>query len=190
MTENIEEAELTVEDILSEGEKVEYHTILQVWSEVISASKEVRKEKINPQWASRVTAAHRQVYYQDMPEYRDLYYDKIDQLFEALQAEIETDDECFNHHSAEEDLEHNAVHYINVVFSWQKVILSWELDWDCTSPSAAVEIASIIEVHKMFFGDTGMVTLLDQINLEFTEDMQQQLMVELEELKENWTNDE
>ena len=76
------------------------------------------------------------------------------------------------------------------MFSWQKVILSWELDWDCTSPSAAVEIASIIEVHKMFFGDTGMVTLLDQINLEFTEDMQQQLMVELEELKENWTNDE
>lgn len=189
MTENTQEAELTVEDIL-EAEQPEYHPLIRVWSEVIASSKEVRKEKINPQWAARVTSAHRQVFYQDMPEYRDLYYDKIDQLAEALQAEVDTDDECFNYTSPEEDIEHNSVHYINILFSWQKVILSWELDWDCTSPSAAVELASIIEVHKMFFGETGLTSLLDQINFEFNEALQEQLFLELEELKQNWTNDE
>lgn len=185
-----EEQTLTVDDILEDAEKAPFTPIINVWAEVIKSSKEVRKEKINPQWAERVTSAHRQVFYQDMPEYRDLFYDKIDQLAEALQAEIDTDDECLNYTTAEEDLEHNLHHYINVLFSWQKVILSWELDWDCTSASAAVDLASIIEVHKMFFGETGLVTLLDQIKFEFTESLQEQLYKELEELKENWNADE
>lgn len=191
MTDIPQEDQLTVEDILGEAvDAVQYHTLLEVWQEVIAGSVTVRKERINPQWARRVISAHPQVFYQDMPEYAALYYDKIDQLAEALQAEIETDDECLNRDNPEEDREHNSLHYANVIFSWQKLFLSWELDWDCTSTDAAIELAAIIEVHKMFFGDVGLITVLDQINFEFTESLQEQLFLELEELKSSWIPDE
>lgn len=186
------EDQLTIENILAASgeEPPPYNTLLKVWAEVIGASKSVRKERINPQWAVRVTSTHAQVFLQDMPEYRDLYYDKIDQLLEALQAEIDTDDECLNYTTVEEDLANNHAHYVNVVFSWQKLILSWELDWDCENESAAVELATIIDVHKMFFGDVGLISLFDNIGFDFSEDLQQQLFEELEELKNNWNSDE
>lgn len=190
MTENVEttEEQLTVEDILDQAP--EFHPILKVWQEVLDASQQVRKEKINPQWALRVVQAHTEMTFGDMPAYRNAYYARIDQLIESLHAEIDGDDECFNATTPEEDAELNSVHYLNILFTWQKQILSWELGWDCTAPDAGVQLAAIIEVHKMFFGEVGLVSLLDQINFEFPEAVQEQLMLELEELKQNWTGDE
>ena len=188
MTENTQEAELTVEDIL--GETPEYHSILQVWQEVLAASKNVRQERITPQWALRVVTSHPEVTFSDMKDYRDLYYQSIDELAEALQVEIETDDECLNAASPEEDAEQNTFHYINVIISWQKIILTWELEWDVDDIDAPVRLAVISDVHKMFFGEVGLTSLLDQINFDFSEDSQNLLRSELEELKENWTNDE
>lgn len=190
MTEHVEEAELTVEDIINDAEQAPFNPVLKIWLEVLDASKQVRREKINPQWALRVCTSHTGMTFKDMPAYRDVYYAKIDELTEALRSEIDDDDECFNVTSAEEDAENNSVHYLNVLFTWQKQILGWELDWDCTADDAAVELAAIVEVHKMFFGEVGLTSLLDQINFEFPDTVQEQLMLELEELKQNWTSDE
>ena len=190
MTENTAEEQLTVEDILEDAPNVQPNSILKVWQEVIKGSQVVRKERVNPQWAQRVTSEYRQVFYQDMNDYASLFYDKIDQLLEVLDTEVETDDQCLEFNTPAEDLDHNFTHYVNVIFAWQKVILSWELNWDCSDPDAAIELAAIIEVHKMFFGDVGLVALLDQINFEFPEDLQVQLFTEMEELKQNWNTDD
>lgn len=190
MTEHVEEAELTVEDILSDAEQAPFNPVLKVWLEVLDASKQVRQEKINPQWALRVCTSHTGMTFKDMPAYRDVYYAKIDELTEALRVEIDDDDECLNVTAAEEDAENNSVHYLNILFTWQKQILGWELDWNCTADDAAIELAAIVEVHKMFFGEVGLVSLLDQINFEFPDTVQEQLMLELEEMKQNWTSDE
>ncbi len=190
MTEHVEEEQLTVDDILAEAKDNPYTPVLNVWNEILGASKEVRTERITPQWASRITSQYKGIYFDAMPLYRDMYYDKIDQLFEILQAEIATDDECLKHSSPEEDKEQNTFHYLNIIIGWQKVILSWELDWDCTHIDAAIDFATISEVHKMFFGDTGLTGLLDQINFEFDETAQKLLMAELEELKANWETNE
>lgn len=187
MTEPIEE-QLTIEDILTEAKDNPYTPVLNVWREILEASKEVRKERITPQWASRVCSMYAEVTFDAMPDYRDLYYDKLDQLVEVLQTEIDTDDECLKHSSPEEDKEKNSFHYLNIIIGWQKTILSWELDWDCTHADAAVDIAAIAEVHKMFFGDTGLSSLLDQINFEFNETAQQLLFAELEDMKATWTD--
>jgi hypothetical protein len=190
MSDNTTEDQLTVEDILSEAEDTPYNPVLKVWREVLESSKEVRKERITPQWATRVIAGHSGIQFEDMPHYRDLYYDKIDQLTDVLQAEIDTDDECLKHTSIEEDGQNNNTHYLNVIIGWQKTILTWELDWDCTHVDAAIELATIADVHKMFFGDVGLASLLDQINFEFTDDAQELLFKELEDLKQNWDNNE
>lgn len=190
MTENVEavEAELTVDDILDQAP--EFHPILRVWQEILDASKKVRQERITPQWALRVVTTHADMHFQDMTDYRDLYYQSIDELAEALKVEIETDDECLKYATPEEDAENNTFHYLNVIIAWQKIILTWELEWDVDAPDAPVQLAVISEVHKMFFGEVGLTSLLDQINFEFTEDSQDLLRAELEELKENWTGDE
>lgn len=189
MTEPIEE-QLTVDDILSEAEKTPHHAILRVWQEVLESSKEVRKERITPQWATRVCSTHAEVTFSDMPAYRDLYYARIDELAGVLQAEIDTDDECLKADTVALDSENNTFHYLNVIIGWQKTILSWELGWDCTNAGAAIDLAVIADVHKMFFGDVGLASLLDQINFEFSETAQELLYNELEEMKQNWDTDE
>jgi len=48
MTEHIEEEQLTVDDILAEAKDNPYTQVLNVWNEIIGASKQVRPEPITP----------------------------------------------------------------------------------------------------------------------------------------------
>ena len=183
-------AALTVEDILGYAQDVPYSPILKMWREILLSSKTVRKERITPQWATRVVSTHADLSFSDMPHYRDLYYAKLDELLAGLQAELDTDEEWEAPTTPEEDAELNNLHYLNVIISWQKTILSWELGWDCEQHDAAIELATISDVHKMFFGNVGLTSLLDQIDFEFTETAQDLLRAELEEMKANWTGNE
>jgi hypothetical protein len=190
VTDSTEATELTVEDILGDTQDVAYSPILKMWREILLSSKTVRKERITPQWATRIVSTHADLGFADMPHYRDLYYAKLDELLDGLQAELDTDENWDSATTPEEDAEQNNLHYLNVIISWQKTILSWELDWNCEQHDAAIELAAISEVHKMFFGSVGLTSLLDQIDFEFTETAQELLRAELEEMKTNWDSNE
>lgn len=163
------EGELTVEDIIAEANKAEYHTILEVWREVLRPAETEMKKRITPQWATRVIGSFQGITYADMPAFRELYFGKILHLAGILDDEIATDDECLNLTSAEEDAEQNTSHYLNVLFAWQMQFMQWEIEWDCTDPTAALEVAALAEVHKMFFDPQGLTALLDQISFQFTD---------------------
>jgi hypothetical protein len=181
MAENTEE--LTVQDILDEANEVGYHTILEVWREVLRPAQRERFKKITPQWANRICSAYREVVFADMPAFRDSYFDKVNELAEILDLEIAEDAECLNIFTPEEDVEHNGMHYLNVLITWQRAFLAWELDWECTEPDAAVDLAAISEVHRMFFDNTGLTSLLDNINFELTDTDRDILAAALQELK-------
>jgi hypothetical protein len=126
--------------------------------------------------------------FKDMPAYRDVYYDKIDQLTESLQhRDRRPMTSASTSPPPRRTSEHNSVHYLNILFTWQKQILSWELDWDCTADDAAIELAAIVEVHKMFFGEVRADQPARPDQLRVPETRQEQLMLELEEMKQNWT---
>jgi hypothetical protein len=146
-----------------------FHTILQVWQEVLRPAQAAASEQITPQWASRICGKYTQLEFSDMPQFRDRYFGKIAELEGVLHAIIEADDEALNQTTPEEDAQYNAGNYITALTQWQITLLGWELDWDCTDPAAAAELAAISEVHTMFFGDVGLTSLLDQINFEFTD---------------------
>jgi hypothetical protein len=79
--------DLTVQDILDEAgyeEPGAYHTILEIWREVLRPAEEERSAKITPQWANRICTAYQQMTFADMPAFRDTYFDKIEQLTEIL----------------------------------------------------------------------------------------------------------
>lgn len=177
--------QLTIEDILG-PEANAYRPLLKLWQEVLKGGDVARAERISPQTAVRLTGRYQDIGFADLPAYMELFYTHIDQMADILAYEISTDDQCLTYDNPEDDLEHNHEHYLNLLYGWQKCILGWELDWDCTDPDAAIALAAIAEVHTMFFGEVGLTSLLDQIRFEFTEEHQDQLRVELEELRDSW----
>jgi cyclopropane fatty-acyl-phospholipid synthase-like methyltransferase len=183
MSEEVQESELTVEDILSEADEAPYHTILEIWREVLKPAIAEANKKITPQWAQRITSSYRELTFKDMDLFRDDYFARIGNLATILDVEIATDDECLNLVSPEEDVQHNGRHYLNLLVDWQKQFMQWELDWECTDPYAAIELASIAEVHRMFFDSNGLTNLLDQINFEVSDADREMLTAALEELR-------
>lgn len=174
MTHNDMHAEdVSIEEIIPEDST--FHPILQVWRAILEPAETERLSRISPQWASRIVNTHTEIQFADMPAFRDAYFDKVADLKKILDYEISTDDECLNVTTPEEDVEHNSDHYINVLTNWQLTVLDWEMDWDCAADWAAVDLAATAEVHRMFFGETGLTALLDQIPFQFT-DMHRDLL--------------
>jgi len=185
MSEHTQETDLTVEDILAEADNAPYHTILEVWREVLKPAVAERTVKITPQWANRICSTYQQISFRDVPAFRDDYFDKIEELAEILAVEIASDDECLNLATAEEDVEHNGHHYMNLLIEWQKALLSWELEWDTADEKAAIHLAAIAEVHRMFFDNTGLTSLLDNIKFEVTDADRDELAGALQELRDS-----
>lgn len=175
----------SIQDFISKGgEAPSYHPILQVWSEVLSNADAELNAAITPQWASRITASYREINFADMPAFRDALFSKLVHYHQIVVAEIETDDECLNMLSPEDDVEHNAGHYRNILRDWQLALLDWEMAWDCTAANAAIELAALSELHKMIFGETGITGFLDNIKFEFTEADQREMAEALQAKKE------
>lgn len=174
----------TVEDLVADAAaNVGYHSILEIWREVLVPSFEERKKKITPQWANRIVTTYNGLTFGDMHHFRDRYFDKIAELFAILAVEIEADTECLNVVTPEEDVETNSFRYINVLTNWQKAFLQWEIDWSAAASDAAVELAAISEVHRMFFDQNGLTALLDQIKFEFTDSDRDVLAAELNDMR-------
>ena len=165
------------------GELPNFHPILQVWREVLKPARDEQARKVSPQYANRMIQSYTGLDFADMNDLRDGYFGKIIELLEILEAEIATDSDCLSYSTPEEDVAENSVHYKQLLTDWQLRFLQWELDWTCTDENAAVEIAAISEVHKMFFGPTGLTAFLDNIRFEFTEADQAELSAALEALR-------
>ena len=187
-TEEFEAPEITdegIQDFIDNGGEVPtFHPVLRVWKEVLSNAPGELNASVTPQWANRITSSYREINFADMEDFRDTLFGKVIRFGEILDAEIDTDEDCLTYTTPEEDVEHNSEHYRNVLRDWQLELLSWELDWECTYPKAAIELAAISEVHKMFFGSTGLTQFLDNIKFEFTEHDQAELAQALNDLKE------
>lgn len=179
-----EKDEADLKQLLEDGTEPEFHPVLQVWREVLSNGPELAKEKVTPQWASKIVGTYSGVTFADMEEVQAGYFDRIAELARILDLEIATDKDCLSYTTAEDDVLNNSDHYKNLLRDWQLSFLQWELDWDTTSPYAAAQLASISEVHKMFFGPTGLTAYLDNIKLEFTEQDQADLGQALVELRD------
>jgi hypothetical protein len=194
-TETIELSDQDQEDIAklyalptAEEEVPVQHTILEVWREVLAPAQKLAGEKVTPQYASKMVATYPGLTLADCREVQARYYAKIGQLAEILDLEISSDPDCLSYLDApEEDAAENAYHYKGLLITWQQLFLQWELEWTCTDPDAAAELAAISEVHKLFFGPTGLTQHLDNIRLEYTEDDAATLAEVLQEQREAYT---
>lgn len=187
MTDIQEEIEIpdNISDLYEAAGGAPFNTILRVWREVLAPAEEERKGRITPQWANRIVTSYQGISFQDVPDFQANYFDKILELAAIVDVEIETDPECLNLRTPEEDKEHNTHHYLNIMTNWQLAFLQWEMNWDCMNQFAAVELAAMSEVHKMFFDQTGLMSLLDNIKFEFTDADRDTLATAMNELRES-----
>lgn len=195
VTETIEEPELATvlafpgarpaDEVESdeEAEAPEFHPILKVWREVLAPARKEGGKRVTPQWANRMVTAYTGLGFADMNRFRDIYYSKLEALYLLLLAEIEKDEDCLTYSSPEDDVANNSAHYKQLLFDWQLLFLDWEIEWDTEDPDAPIVLAAISEIHKLFFGPTGVTQFLDNIKFEFSESDQAELAVLFENLK-------
>src|SRR5690242_15373030 len=148
-------AEARQEQVIAE--KATFVPVLKAWREALKPAAKDATARIEPSWASRICAQYPQLTFGDMVEFRSRYFGKIAALQAILDAEIDTDEECLNTTSPEEDVAQNAMHYKNLLTDWQLQFVEWEMAWDCADPGAAAELAAMSEVHKMFLSQEGLV---------------------------------
>lgn len=168
---------------LLDQEPPEFHTILEVWREVLKTAPDEADKPVTPAWANRIQSAFPQIKIQDMNAYRDMYYGIVEDMRQIVEFEISTDEAALEHNTAEDDRTFNAAHYKNVIRDWQLLILNWEISFDCTDEDAHIQIAAYSEAHKMFLGQQGLLSFLEQIQFEFTDEDRAEMHETLEELK-------
>ena len=181
-----ESTNVEIPDDISEldGPSERYHPILEVWQQVLKPIETERFKRITPQWANRIVSSYADMTFRDMAAYRDHYYVRLRELRDILQEEIDTDGECLNVTSVEEDRVENRFHYINVLSDWQTRFLLWEMAWNPSNEDAAIDLVAMAEIHRMFFDEKGLVSILDQIDMEFTDDDRQHLADALAETRD------
>lgn len=170
--------------VLREGEEPSFHTVLEVWREVLKPAFAERNNRVTPQWATRICASYKEINYADFAAFKDLYYDRIEELINILVAEIDSDEECLNQETPIEDVAHNAQHYKNIIRDWQVRFLEWELAWSPDHSDAAIQLATISEIHRMILGPEGLLPFLESIQFQFSEEDQTWLRDELEAVRE------
>jgi hypothetical protein len=126
----------------------------------------------------RIISTYPGVELEEMGVFRDRYFSKVERLEDVVIEAIASSPECLNHVTAEEDLEHNGPLYLEVLIAWQVAILRWEMAWRYYHRHAGVEIATVAEIQRMFFGESGISAMLDQIGYKFT-DTQRAVMAEV-----------
>lgn len=161
-----------------------WHSVLEVWQKVLTDGCKDKAAKVTPQWANRIVTTYPEIKYSDMVVFRDTYYGIVEELLNIVNLEIDTDDECLNAASPEEDVELNSLHYKNILIDWQKSMLLHEMEWDCLDKNAAIVIGALAEVHKATFGPQGITAYLDNVGFQFDEEDQENLAEELALLRE------
>ncbi len=167
-----------------------YHVLLKVWRDVLEPAAKEAEKPVTPQWANKMVATYAGLKFADCLALRDNYFGILGELAAILNWQISTDPGCLSYADRESDVENNAHHYKNIILNWQMMFLQYELEWDCTSEYAAVDLAALSEVHKTLFGGPdrqGFMGHLDAIGFtdHFTEADQQDLHDALTEMREN-----
>ncbi len=147
-----------------------YHTVLEVWRETLRPARELQNERVTPQYASRMLSSYPGLTYATVSDVQRAYYDLMSGLLGILEQEVESDCDCLDWPTPEEDALENAHHYKNLLMLWQQAFLQHELEWNAKADDAAIKIAALSETHKAFFGPTGLTQYLENIRFEYTDE--------------------
>lgn len=170
-----EKDQADLDKLLADEPVPEYHTLLEVWTNILSGANLDANRRVTMKWANGIIGQYQGLGFGDMKDFTEVYFGIIEDMVAILEFEIASDEDCLKPSTPADDVELNAAHYKNLLGAWQQAMLVRELGWDCESPTAAHEIAALAEAHKVFFGSNGLTGHLEALKFDFTEADQQDL---------------
>ena len=156
------------------------HTLLRVWSEVLSNLDAIRAEGVPMALAGRIVSQWPQISFQETPIFHDMYHDLLLKFRDELDAVI-AENPGASEVSAEEDLEHNYKHYKRLVIEWNILLDQAELQWEATSEHSHVMYAAIVDARQFLFSRNGFAGHLEQIGFTLDVEEIQQAILEARE---------
>lgn len=144
------------------------HSLLEMWSEVLSNVEPEKAAKISPQAAMGVLSKWPTLMMKDVPLYVEAYYTHLEEYRDILNKVIAFNPKALLH-VGEEDAAQNRRLYFEVVGRWQRLQREIEEAWTVESDTAAIELAALADSTNFILGSTGLVAHLEQLGLEPTD---------------------
>ena len=166
------------------------HTLLYVWREVLSNIEKIREERVSPVIANKIVSSWPKLAYQDVPAYHELYHGYLTEYRDTLDEVIKEFPGCFKHTApvGEEgsDAIENRAAYLELLFRWHSLNISFEHEWDAAADDSHVSIAAIADAAAFTIGPSGLTQHLaqPQVAFQWTDEDQQELQARLLEAEE------
>lgn len=154
----------------------EYRTLLSTWEHLLTDAQRLAAVPVRVPVATRMLGAYLGLTFADLEPLNARYYEHVAAMLEVLQMEIAAAPEAtFQVTTAEEDGNDNRGIYKAVIYNWRLYLHEVELSWRAGSETAAIDVAVLGELTSTFFSQNGLVSLLENLMVEFSEEENDEL---------------
>ena len=138
------------------------HSILEVWSSILSNIESESKVPVSIKQAAKITGTWPKIAIWECDRFHVMYYEYLTEMRDILDAEIASDPQCFSR-TGEADAEDNWHHYMNLNLLWITATREWEKEWRCAEPESHIRMAALVEAGSFVIGPQSIMALLEQI---------------------------
>ena len=144
------------------------HTLLEMWTEILSNLETEAASKVSPQVALGVLGKWALLEAKDVTRYQNLYFERLSDYRDILHKVVEANPGCLLR--VEKDAEENRDLYIEIVGRWQGYQAQVEELWAIDNEDAMVELAAFADAANFMISAVGLVGHLEQLGINPTAD--------------------
>ena len=144
------------------------HTLLEMWTEILSNLETEAASKVSPQVALGVLGKWAFLEAKDVTRYQNLYFERLSDYRDILHKVVEANPGCLLR--VEKDAEENRDLYIEIVGRWQGYQAQVEELWAIDNEDAMVELAAFADAANFMISAVGLVGHLEQLGINPTAD--------------------
>lgn len=144
----------------AQDETPEQHSLLRVWSEVLSNIEDAAAEPVSMGVAGKIVAGWPQISFQETERYHELYHDYLLDVRSLLEATIADHPGAIDHMEAD-DIAENFEIYKALVISWNIRLDELEQAWRATDEDSHVVFAALVDARGFLFSRTGFAGHLE-----------------------------
>ena len=179
MTENLETPDVEIPD-----EPIS-HTLLEVWTQLLSNIETSMKEPVTPAQALALTQRWTFLRIKDLAKYHHVYHGLLLDYRNVLEEVLSHDPDAI--HRVEDDLEVNRQQYLDALLNWQLLIQSYDHSWDSEEEDAGVLLAAQNDAARFIAGENGLLGHLGALDFQFSEETAEKLQEYLVNAPEEYT---
>lgn len=155
--------------LVDDGEREPQHSLLRIWSEVLSNIETVRDQPIPIGVAGHVVAAWPKLSFQDTERYHSYYHQWLLDCRSFLEKKIEEHPEAVER-MEDTDAKENAGLYFELIVEWNVFLDSLEMQWRAEHPESHIQYAALVDVRRMLFSRDGFAGHLEARKVKVDQD--------------------